>query len=363
LTNDDIIIEKLDDKNIKIQKVLATVTKNFVNIILEETRTCCLAFVHALRLVDYLDPKVDIPYYTSDDYNLSKSKVDYIKRLNSCMESLIRLGKNTSPAIEERVTLNKGKHNCGADARSTLQNTLPPHIKDLENSIRIYSELNKKYRDIYTYILKIIKIYNYNKKDKSECLTLIYLCETLLILVKFLCKLKDKIATINSNIEIKQYFYYNFEVECKDGDDPRAKKLIHKIKESISEFFQGSVTVQSLHHKSEAFLKTTENNDILFTSINGKSENVSGIENLLPIIINELAGLSKGCNEFNLSSMQISLQNFSDAQSSKNPSVGGKYKKATKPKVKDEKPKVNKATKPKVKDEKPKVKRLRFNIF
>ena len=362
LINDDIIIEKLNDK-IKIQKVLATVTKKFVNIILEETRTCCLAFVHALRLVDYLDPNVDIPYYTSDDYNLSKSKVDYIKRLNNCMESLIRLGKNTSPVIDERVTENKGKHNCGADARSTLQNTLPPHIKDLEISIRIYSELNKKYRDIYTYILKIIKIYNYNEKNIGKCLTLIYLCETLLILVKFLCKLKGKIAKINSNIENKQYLYYNFEVECKDGDDPRAKKLIHKIKESISDFFQGSVTVQSLYHKSDAFLKTTENNDIPFISINGNRENVSGIENLLPIIINELAGLSKGCNEFQLSSMQISLQNFSDAQSSKNPSVGGKYKKATKPKVKEEKPKVNKATKPKVKEEKPKVKRLRFNIF
>ena len=396
LTNDDIIIEKLND-NIKIQKVLATVTKNFVNIILEETRTCCLAFVHALRLVDYLDPKVDIPYYTSDDYNLSK-KVDYIKRLNNCMESLIRLGKNINPAIEERETENKGKHNCGTDARSTLQNTLPPYIKDLEISIRIYSELNKKYRDIYTYILKIIEIYNYNEKNISKCLTLIYLCETLLILVKFLCKLKDKIAKINSNIEIKQYLYYHFEVECKDENDkdrnnPNTKKLIHKVKESINEFFQGSVTVQSLYHKSDAFLKITENNNIPFISINGNRENVSGIENLLPIIINELAGLSKGCNELQLSSMQISLQNLSDVQLSKNPSIGGKYKKATKPKIKDKKPKekkttkpkvkeekpkvnkatkpkvkedrpkVNKATKPKVKEEKPKVKRLRFNIF
>ena len=62
--------------------------------------------------------------------------------------------------------------------------------------------------------------------------------------------------------------------------------------------------------------------------------------------------------------MQISLQNFSNVQSSKKPSIGGKYKKkVVKPKVKEEKPKVKKAITQKVKEEKPKVKRLRFNIF
>ena len=383
LQENDKIIEKLSD-NIKIQKVLATVTKKFVNTILEETRTCCLAFVHALRLVDYLDPRVDIPYYTSDDYNLSKSKDDYIKRLNNCMNSLIRLGINTHYTIEERDTKDKGKHNCGIEAISTLQKKLPQYIKDLEISIRIYSELNKKYRDIYTYILKIIELYNYNEKNISKCLTLIYLCETLLILVKFLCKLKIEINKINSNIDFNGYKLYIFAVECKDKNivdrnDPRAKKLINKIKEDLREFFHSSNSSQCLYDRSVLFLKATENNNIPFISINGNSGNVSGIDNLLPIIIDELARLRNDCNEFQLSSMQISLQNFSDAQSSKKPSIGGKYKKnAVKPKVKEEKPKVKKAItqkvkeeKPnvkkaitqKVKEEKPKVKRLRFNIL
>jgi hypothetical protein len=342
LAKNDKIIEKLSD-NITIQKVLATVTKNFVNIILEETRTCCLAFVHALRLVDYLDPTVDIPYYTRNDYNLSKSKENYTKRLNNCMNSLIRLGINTHYTVSERDVADKGKHNCGTDAVNTLQKTLPPHINDLEISIRIYSELNKKYRDIYTYILKIIELYNYNEKNTTKCLTLIYLCETLLILVKFLCKLKIEINKINLNIEINGYEHYIFDVICKDKNikdqnDEKAKKLIHKIKEGLREFFHNSDSTQSLYHKSKLFLNETENNNIYFISMNGNSGDVSGIDNLLPIIINEFAYLRNACREFPLSTMQMSLQNFSDVDKfSRSPTIGGKYKKTTKPKIKEEK--------------------------
>jgi len=360
ISKDDKIIEDVSN-NEKIKKNLAIITKNFVNTILDESRTCCLAFVNALRLVDYLDPSVDIPYYTSEDYNLLKSKKDYIERLNDCMKDLVRVGKHLHGVLEERDTQNKGRHNCGEEAKNTLQKKLPQYISNLEICIKIYSELNKRYREIYTYVLKIIELYNKNEKNASNCLTLIYLCETLLILVKFLCKLKIELRKINDNIIMYGYTFFIFEVDCvdenvQDRNNPKTRKLINKIKDNLQEFFQGDT---SLNYESNLFLHKTENDAIHFISINGSNGIINGIKNLLPIVIEEFKNLRNSCREFSTSEMQLKLQNFSDVSRFKrNPTVGGKYKKNTSS-AKKEKPKVKKDV-PIAKKEKLKVKKVKI---
>ena len=362
-SNDDKTIDEVG-RTVNEKIALATITKEFANTILEESRIYCLAFVNALRLVDFLDPDVEIPYYTRDEPKISR-KINYIKRLTYCMQEIIQLGHieyiiiNTSGQMQ-RTNINKGIHPCGPKTdNKSIQQKLPPLISELEICTRIYYELNKRYSDVYTYIRKIIELYNYyitefnnSRGDTKFCLILLYLCETLLILVKFLCRLKIELIKINNNIEY--YEHFEFVIICKnntdtDKDAPEAIKLIDKIKEYLKEFFQfqpEDSSYQSLYKQSKLFMSKVENDNIDIKSFDNKTNyQIGGTETLLSSIIQEFRFLINTCSEFKESEMQMMLHpDYSNLN-------GGKYK-SNIPKAK-----VLKANASNVK------KGLRFNLF
>jgi len=355
---------------------LATITKEFINSIIVETKIHCLAFAHARRLIYFIEDKIKIPLIARDDldlmFNATQSKI----RANTAgnyvdsyylKDGLLKLGR----------LVNK-KHPCGPEVRGSLQTLLPPIIKNLEINSRIYSELYKKYKDVITYIDKLIELYNIYSGNyasyfatadelqlKKCCSILILLCESLLILVKFLCKLQDKLNDINvaiNNNVIKSKLGEEILIECTTDDGkPKADILIAKTKKLYTEFLRN-------HHSCIEFIYETQKKNRTIRCVSAPTniinKGVTGIscvdaDSLLAVLVSEFTLLrNTGDGSFYASTMQRGFLPPNLGRLSRQPSethyfgFGGQF---TGEKYKNNEPKANNAKVPKVKEENPKA--------
>ena len=422
---DNITINDLAISSFK-KFAVATITKEFLNSIIVEARIHCLAFSHTRRLIYFIEDNVKIPLITIKDldliFNANQNKFKLNTKFDYAESNFLKEGLSKLSKLVNR------NHPCGPEAANSLQKTLPLIIKNLEFNIRIYSELYKKYKDITTYIDKLINLYNkysinytnYFNKDKLQlknCSVLILLCESLLILVKFLCKLQIKLNDINLSInkiltEKSLGPVDTILIKCNSTDGQlKANILIAKTKKLYAEF-------REIYKSCHDFINETNSKSIKirristqFTQSTSINIDITGIscvndrpETLLAVLIREFALLINSCDGiFYASKIQkgflpqdlgilsrqptetdffggvgqitckkyknnepkaANIANLKKVNNAKVPKVKeeklkvanvANLKKAKVPKVKEEKPKANKAKVPKVKEEKPKA--------
>ncbi len=348
---------------------LATITKEFINSIIVEAKIHCLAFAHARRLIYFIEDKIKIPLIARDD--LDRMFTVKEKNLRNNTEKNYADSYYLKIGLLRLSRLVKKKHPCGPEVSGSLQKVLPPIIENLEMNTRIYSELYKKYKDVTIYIDKLIKLYNIysgyypvyfaNGPDPSSqlknCLSiLILLCETLLILVKFLCKLQIKLNEIILAIN-RIGLVEEIVIECTDNIDgrPKADILIAKTKKLYTEFFRNHHSCIEFIQKTHADTKTIRH---VSASTQPNIKTVQGIscentDSLLAVLVYEFTTLRNTGRIFYFSPMQIGFsQNLASLTRQPTLNHGGQF---TCKKYKNNEPKANNVKVAKVKEENPKA--------